>query len=313
MKRTVLIAVIILAFVFFNSLFAATSISKPNWRFDHIVIVVDNVNKASADFTQLGFTVSPATKMNNPFFSRATIPLPDGTYIELLGPKQINMISELKTLKMQNRLNLFTDNLNAIETRMANHIAQGEGIADFAFYDYKLDLNSFIIEMDDQGVNLLGPVPMKSVNAGNRKILWDVAVPESESLPLFISDITPRALRTNIKIDAHKNGVTGIARITIAVKDIEEAGKIYQEILGAAPVKNPTYTPPENVKIAVFKMGAIDIILAQPIDKNGPLFDYLNEHGDGPYRIAFYTNNKSLAGKLNPSLTHKTDIKLIFK
>lgn len=313
MKRIVLIALIIQALSFFTSFsYAAAPISTPNWKFDHIVIVVDNLNKASADFTQLGFTVAPSGAMNNPFFSHATIPLADGTFIELLAPAKLNMISELKTLKMQNRLSLFTDNLNAIEARMANHIAQGEGIADFAFYDTKLDLNSFIIEMDDKGLNLLGPVPVKSSN--RVKTLWEVAVPESDALPLFISDVTPRALRTTkIKIDAQKNGVTGLARITIAVKDLDETSKIYQELLGIPPVKNPTYAPPENVKIAVFRMNAIDIVLAQPTDKSGPLFEYLNQHGSGPYRIVFYTNNKSLAGKLNPNLTHGTSIKLIFK
>lgn len=304
---------ILLISAFFSSYAANPIVSPSLWKFDHVVIIVDDLKKASDDFNQLGFTVMPGNKMTNAAYQNALIPLSDGTYIELYAPAKLFLMNELKTLKIQKKLSALTSNLNAMEARLTNHVASGEGLVDFAFYDSKLDLNEVIIALDNKEMQFLGPVPMSRNNANKKTMRWDVAVPESNALPLLISDRTPRALRTGEgKTTLQKNGVTGIARITIAVDDLKKMSDAYQVLLGTPPTPNPAYTPPENVKIAVFRMGSIDIVLAQPTDKTGPLFQYLSTHGSGLYRIGLYTTNKSLVGPLNPDKTHKTEIKLIY-
>lgn len=314
MKKLVILAIINFIAIFFtHSLAVANQTTALPWNFDHVVIIVEDLPSAAKDFTQLGFTVIPGRKINN-LYQNAFILLSDGTYIALYAPDKPYMLNELKLLKSQKKLNTLTDNLNALEARFVNHMAAGEGLTDFALSNSGSDLNAIIINLDNKGLNMLGPVPMNTGQFNKKNAVWDVAIPEPNGFPLLISDITPKNLRVGkSKLSIQKNGVTSIASITIAVEDIDIAIDDYKDLLGSDPIENHSYKPPANVKIAVYKLGNINIVLAQPLDKTGALYNHINTRGNGLYRIAFYTTTKSLAGKLNPKLTHKTDIKLIYK
>jgi hypothetical protein len=287
--------------------------TKTPWRVDHVVIVVDNLSQAIKDFTALGFTVVPGGKPGGGFNQNALIPFLDGTYLELYSPIKPHMMRELIRLKSENKLGKWTGNLNAIETRFVNHVATGEGLADFALSKPALDLNEEIIDMHDLGLSLVGPIPMSRVRPDGKKLIWDVAIPETDSLPFLISDVTPRSLRLGVKRPSlQKNRVSGIASIAIAVDDLKTASQNYEALLGIKPMEHPPYIVPENVVIAVFNVGTVDIILAQSTDTKSPIHTYLMTHGQGPYHLTLYTTDKSFAGKLNDNLTHKTYIKLIY-
>ena len=117
-------------------------------------------------------------------------------------------------MKNQGKLDSVTKNLNAIKARFINHIAAGEGLADFAISAPGLSLKQEITELRQNGLVFIGPIEMNRVQSSGKKILWNVAVPKTNDLPFLITDNTPKTWRIGeTKPLPEKNGVTGISSI----------------------------------------------------------------------------------------------------
>lgn len=302
MKKFINLLVPAFLILFISTTFAGQAVTQNQpWEIDHVVIVVENLAKASADFTKLGFTVLPGGTHAGDFDHNALVPLADGSYLELYSPVQAGTMLQLQTLKKQSKLSLFTKNLNAIKARFIDHIASGEGLADFAISTPNLDLQQEIKTLQQQGLIFNGPILMERTNPNGQKIIWNVAVPKTNNLPFLIADETPRAWRLGTtKPLLEQNGVTGIASITIAVPNLSKSIIEYETLLNLKPVKASHSLLP-NMKTAVFKLANGSIILVQT-NKNS-----------GPYQLTLYTTNKSNVGKFDPALTSEADINLIAK
>ena len=97
-----------------------------------------------------------------------------------------------------------------------------------------------------------------------------------------------------------------IEHIGIAVKNLEDAIKYYEEVLGLScyaieEVKD------QKVKTAFFKIGETKIELLETTEPDGPIGNFIEKRGEGIHHIAFATNNLDDALK---KLKDK-DIKLI--
>ena len=77
-----------------------------------------------------------------------------------------------------------------------------------------------------------------------------------------------------------------VEHIGIAVNDINSAKKLYASLLGV----NPHYQKKidnEGIYNTMFKVGDSEIELLEPIDSQGPIANYINNHGEGIHHIAF--------------------------
>lgn len=99
-----------------------------------------------------------------------------------------------------------------------------------------------------------------------------------------------------------------IEHIGIAVKNIEEAKKYYEEVLGlecyaVEEVKE------QKVKTAFFKVGQTKIELLESTDPQGPIGKFIEKKGEGIHHIAFAVDS------VNEALQHagEKEIKLIDK
>ena len=84
--------------------------------------------------------------------------------------------------------------------------------------------------------------------------------------------------------------ISHIEHIGIAVKDLEEAIKHYEDILGLKcygieEVKD------QKVKTAFFKVGETKIELLESTDPEGPIGKFIEKRGQGVHHIAFATKN----------------------
>ncbi len=100
--------------------------------------------------------------------------------------------------------------------------------------------------------------------------------------------------------------LTHIEHIGIAVKDLDEAIKYYENVLGlkcyaVEEVKD------QKVKTAFFQIGATKIELLETTDPEGPIGKFIEKRGEGIHHLAFAVNN--LPSALN-ELKEK-EIKLI--
>ena len=77
-----------------------------------------------------------------------------------------------------------------------------------------------------------------------------------------------------------------IEHIGIAVKDIEEANKTYQAILGVASYKTEKVES-EGVDTSFFKIGESKIELLAATNSESPIAKFLEKKGEGIHHIAF--------------------------
>ena len=81
-----------------------------------------------------------------------------------------------------------------------------------------------------------------------------------------------------------------IDHIAIAVNDIEESAKVYQQALGADHVEFETVES-EGVKVAIIELENGRIELMQPTNDSSPIKKFLDKKGQGLHHMALDTDN----------------------
>jgi methylmalonyl-CoA/ethylmalonyl-CoA epimerase len=81
-----------------------------------------------------------------------------------------------------------------------------------------------------------------------------------------------------------------IDHIAIAVIDVEESAKVYQEALGVHNVEFETVET-EGVKVAIIHLENGRIELMQPTNDSSPIKKFLDKKGPGLHHMALETDN----------------------
>lgn len=81
-----------------------------------------------------------------------------------------------------------------------------------------------------------------------------------------------------------------IDHIAIAVNDVEESAKVYQQALGVDNVEFETVES-EGVKIAILHLENARIELMQPTNDESPIKKFLDKKGQGLHHMALDTDN----------------------
>ncbi len=81
-----------------------------------------------------------------------------------------------------------------------------------------------------------------------------------------------------------------INHIAIAVNNIEEAAKFYQNILGLN-LTGVEVVPAQKTRVGFFKIGESNIELVQPAEPDSPLVKFLETKGQGIHHICFEVEN----------------------
>lgn len=88
--------------------------------------------------------------------------------------------------------------------------------------------------------------------------------------------------------------LTYIEHIGIAVKDLSQAIKYYEEILGLKCYALEEVQD-QKVKTAFFKIGQTKIELLESTDPQGPIAKFIEKRGEGVHHIAFAAENLTSA------------------
>jgi len=81
-----------------------------------------------------------------------------------------------------------------------------------------------------------------------------------------------------------------IDHIAIAVNDVEESAKVYQQALGVDNVEFETVES-EGVKVAIIHLENSRIELMQPTNDTSPIKKFLDKKGQGLHHLALETDN----------------------
>jgi methylmalonyl-CoA/ethylmalonyl-CoA epimerase len=77
-----------------------------------------------------------------------------------------------------------------------------------------------------------------------------------------------------------------INHIAIAVNNIEEAAKFYQEVMGLT-LSGVEVVTAQKTRVGFFKIGESNIELVQPAEPDSPLTKFLETKGQGIHHICF--------------------------
>jgi catechol 2,3-dioxygenase-like lactoylglutathione lyase family enzyme len=241
---------------------------------DHLVILVDNLAEAVEDYEALGFHVSPGGEHADGATHNALVSFADGTYLELLAFK-----------------------VDAPAHRWWRHRAAGEGLIDFALLPTAIEAD--VAAARARGLPLEGPFPGGRERPDGVRLAWQTATAAAPELPFLCGDVTPRTLRVPAP-GRHGNGVSGIFRVTVAVRDLDASAARYAALLGAAPLVEPGRR--------LFKLGAGYIALQEPgagALENAAVETRLERRGEGIASVALRRDNfAAIPRSLDLELTH---------
>jgi hypothetical protein len=142
-----------------------------------------------------------------------------------------------------------------------------------------------------RGLDIAGPFSGGRERPDGVRIAWKTARPATPDLPFLCGDVTPRDLRVPTgAARLHPNGVTGIARVLVATRDLAVSAARYRALLG---IEGTTVT--EGVS---FELGASAIVLTA-----------LNERHrrEGPCALEL---RGGASVDLDPAITHGVPIRL---
>jgi methylmalonyl-CoA/ethylmalonyl-CoA epimerase len=81
-----------------------------------------------------------------------------------------------------------------------------------------------------------------------------------------------------------------IDHVAIAVNDVEESAKVYQQVLGVNDVEFETVES-EGVKVAIIHLENGRVELMQPTNDTSPIRKFLDKKGEGLHHMALETDN----------------------
>jgi catechol 2,3-dioxygenase-like lactoylglutathione lyase family enzyme len=230
---------------------------------DHIVILVSDLAAAIADYTALGFTVTPGGEHTGGATHNALVVFADDAYLELIAFKR-----------------------PAPEHHWYRHQASGEGLIDFALLPTMIEAD--LAAARERGLAIEGPFPGGRLRPDGQQVEWQTGRAPSPDLPFLCGDVTPRALRVpEGAARVHANGVTGVAGLAVAVADLGVSVARYRALLGVAEREGTSMAGLSAMRAATFALGDVASTLATPADDaDTPLRARLASRGEGPFALA---------------------------
>lgn len=229
------------------------------FQLDHIVISVQNLPAATANFRELGFTVLPGGQHSSGTTENAIIAFADGTYIELITPTGNPPSGKGMDFSLL--------------------VNPHDGFTGFALLSSDLEAGAASMATHD--------IPVQPVQQGNRTkpdgthIAWKMALITGTMSPFLIQDETERALRVSNLPEhiTHANGTQGISNLTIVTTDLAPLQARYSAILGSDPqpaASSVTYT----LSGTSMTLSPASTLAHQ---------QHIHTYGDAPYQITLRT------------------------
>ena len=248
---------------------------------DHVVIVVKDLAQAATDYEQLGFTVVPGGQ--HPVGSHnVLIAFADSSYLEVIAFYR-----------------------EAVDHRWWEPLNKGERFVDFCFQTD--DLRGDTKKLQAAGVAINDPVPWSRKRPDGCELKWLLSLATGSHrgvAPFLIEDVTPRSERIPQTFH-HRNGVTGIDKVTVAVGELGQIEKWYGSLLEK---RGTAITVADlGAQGLRFEVGPHILEFLTPRDAASPLVDWLHRFGPSPYSVVL----KGDGSRLKPfdlGLTHGTHL-----
>lgn len=262
---------------------------------DHVVIAVSDLEIAMADYRALGFTVVAGGSHPGRTSHNALVVFADGSYLELIAWKSPN----------------------PAERWCVEHGKHGDGLMDFALLPD--DTAAVIAAARARGLVLNGPVDGGRKRPDGAELKWQTGRQVTFDLPFLCGDVTPRSLRVpEGDVRVHPNGVTGIASVTVAVRDLGESLGRYRALVGGeGAVEAACTVAAAGLRTAAVRLGETDIVLASPEGDAADTVigrvvrERLATRGEGPAAMTLRLASGAMSIAFEPGRTHRVPMDTI--
>jgi len=85
--------------------------------------------------------------------------------------------------------------------------------------------------------------------------------------------------------------VNKVDHISIAVRDLEAARKIWEPVLGKSEPDDPYVDEPEKIRVARYWIGEVGFELMESTTPDGPVAEWIKKNGEGVMLISFNVDN----------------------
>lgn len=186
---------------------------------DHWVIFVPDLAQGVAQFTELGFVVTPGGQHTST--ENALILFDDGTYLELLALKPGFKRPWLRLAASIGLIGALARRKTDVRWRLLQWVCRGHGAVDWCVgVD---DAEGTLHRWQAAGVPSLGSERFSRRRPDGQVARWWLGSPRDAELPFVLSDLTERVLRVPQPAPRHPNGAVGVRKMWLSVSDLEAA------------------------------------------------------------------------------------------
>lgn len=228
-------------------------------RIDHVTVAGASLAQLQARFAAVGLRTEYGGVHSNGVTHMALLGFADGSYIELISTVTPGATSPVWDPQIRR---------------------DGGPVAWAVTPD---DIAAEASRLRALGIPVRGPVHQTRTRSDGTLVDWDVAIvgdgPQGATYPFLIVDRTPRSNRVRPSPSIADSGLTGIALVVIAVRDLTARIADFQHAF--------TWTAPQlhddsqlDARVAWFT--DTPVVLASPVAADSPLEDRLRRFGDSP-------------------------------
>lgn len=259
----------------------AAGLSAAEIKIDHVTVCGTDVKKLQAGLSAVGIPSVYGGPHTNGATEMALTSFTDGSYLELMG---LQTNADPKVLG---------------EHPWGKFLKGDSGPCAWAVREK--DLAAEVKRLQAAGITVGAPERSGRARPDGVRLEWETssvgAEPRGTFFPFLIHDFTPREQRAFPQKKPTTRDFTGITKVVIAVRNLDEAIKRYRQAYGEpAPIKQVD----QSFGAQLALMGRVPVVLAQPLTTDSWLTARLDRFGEAP--CAFVLGS-SQPGRLHAAST----------
>lgn len=249
-------------FAFLMALFPAL-LAAVDLKIDHVTAAGSDLKKLQADLSALGIATVYGGAHSNGATEMALVSFPDGSYLELIAPQP-------------------NANPQALDrSPWAAFMKKDAGPCAWAVREK--DVAAEVKRLEAAGISVSPPARNGRQRPDGVRLEWETAQigtqPNGTFFPFLIHDFTPREKRAFPQGKPLNKDFTGVTRVVIAVRDLNEAASRYHQAYGVPPaIKQVDQTFGAHLAL----LGGTPVVLAQPLSRDSWIAERLEQVGEAP-------------------------------
>jgi hypothetical protein len=246
------------AFLLLPCLLAAAELN-----IDHVTVAGKDLKTMQANLAAVGLQSEYGGPHSNHATEMALVSFPDGSYLELIAVQQS------------------ADPQAVASHYWAKQLQEDAGPCAWAVR--VKDVAAEVARLKGAGIAVGDPERSGRARPDGTRLDWEAAQVGKETrgafFPFLIRDVTPRKDRAFPSGKPTSKDFGGVARVVIAVRDLQDAAKRYEAAYGLPP---PIKQVDASFGAHLALMGGSPIVLAAPLTSQSWLSKRLDQFGEGP-------------------------------